>query len=118
MLYQTQPVAAPLASHVDANKQPLLEWYRDECAKGGKVAVACGTGSNYETTNAGSIGARRMPDSYDYGNAMNDKIASRTGWTNFFDVCCGNHAVYGKVDGSNHDAAQGEAVQLVCADPQ
>ena len=116
MLYQTNPVTAPLQSNVAANKQPLLEWYRDECAKGGKVAVVCGDDGHYENSNAGSIGARRMPASYSCN--MANEIASRTGWTNAFAVCCGDRIVYTRVDGSNHDAAQGEAVQLVCADPQ
>ena len=115
MLYQTQPVAAPLASNVAANKQPLLEWYRDECAKGGKVAIACGDG-NYESSNAASIGARRMPASYD--RAMDNVIASRTGWTNVFAICCSDAIIFGSIDGNRHNAAQGEAVQLVCADPQ
>jgi hypothetical protein len=117
MLYQTQPVACPLADGSAANKQPLLEWYRDECAKGGKVAVVCGTGGYYDAANAGSIGARRMPDSY--GCNVAPQIISRTGWTNVFAICCNNRVVNGYVDGgSRHSAAQGEVVQLVCADPQ
>ena len=112
MLYQTEPLAAPLASGNGANKQALLEWYRDECAKGGKVAIGCDD-SNYDLANAGSIGARRMPASY--GCPVAGQIASRTGWTNVFAICCINHVVR---RGDYHDAAQGEAVQLVCADPQ
>jgi hypothetical protein len=117
-LYQTQPLAAPLASRVAANKQPLLEWYRDECAKGGKVAVGC-SGSNYDLANAASIGARRMPASYSC--CVGGVICRRTGWTNAFAICTGDEVVYGTVGSpctDEHDAAQGEAVQLVCADPQ
>jgi hypothetical protein len=76
-LYQTQPLICPLASGVDANKQALLEWYRDECAKGGKVAIACGDDSHYKSTDAGSIGARRMPTSYSCN--MDEHLATVTG---------------------------------------
>jgi hypothetical protein len=75
-----------------ANNCNVLEWYRDECAKGGKVAIGC-SNINYESSNAGSIGARRMPDSY--GCCMDAEIASRIGWTNNFAVCNGNIIVNG-----------------------
>ena len=78
--------------------------------------IVCGDDGHYENSNAGSIGARRMPASYSC--QMNPQIASRTGWTNVFAICCDDQVVYGQVDGAQHNAAQGEAVQLVCADPQ
>ena len=112
-LYQTQPLICPLASGVDANKQALLEWYHDECAKGGKVAIACGDDSHYKSTDAGSIGARRMPTSYSCN--MDEHLAAVTGWTNLFAISDSSAVVVG-ID--YHNAAQGETVQLVCADAQ
>jgi hypothetical protein len=40
-LYKTQPVTCPLAFNEADTYEALLEWYRDECAEGGKVAIAC-----------------------------------------------------------------------------
>ena len=112
-LYQTQPLICPLASGVDANKQALLEWYHDERAKGGKVAIACGDDSHYKSTDAGSIGARRMPTSYSCN--MDEHLATVTGWTNLFAMSDSIAVVVG-ID--YHNAVQGETVQLVCADAQ
>jgi hypothetical protein len=101
-LYQTQPLIFPLASGVDANKQALRAWDRAECAKGGKVAIACGDDSHYKSTDAGSIGARRMPTSYSCN--MDEHLAAVTGWTNLFAISDSSAVVVG-ID--YHNAVQG-----------
>ena len=68
-LYQTQPLICP---------RRVRQGYRDECAKGGKVAIACGDDSHYKSTDAGSIGARRMP-SASYSCNMDEHLAAVTG---------------------------------------
>jgi hypothetical protein len=41
------------------------------------VAIACGDDSHYKSTDAGSIGARRMPTSYSCN--MDEHLAAVTG---------------------------------------
>ena len=54
-----------------------------------------------------------MPTSYSCN--MDEHLAAVTGWTNLFAISDSSAVVVG-ID--YHDVAQGETVQLVCADAQ
>ena len=57
------------------------------------MAIACGDDSHYKSTDAGSIGARRMPTSYSCN--MDEHLATVTGWTNLFAISDSSAVVVG-----------------------
>lgn len=109
-LYLTQPVACPLTNNVAANGAALLTFYEEQCALGGKRAVGC-NGGHYDSSNAASINAVRMPVSY--GCNMRTAISTATGWANHYAICCANSVIYGTSGAGDRHASLGDFVQLV-----